>query len=243
MIRNCSIIPPGDNMSSPPLHSDSPSSARRRRNVVVLAIAFGVLLWVGVLFYLFSSAPDDSEADQQEEGRGEPPPTMEILYNYDATDPEQLFSRSDAVFVGRVGRRSGDEPLTSTIPGETKPQSQYQVTVLDSISGSVEAGQGLTVNQIGGRSPEDGRDYVVAGVVGQRSYIDSMLEGGDEYLFVVTRNPRTGFHDLIAQPQGKVPLSNATPNDRREIIGTFESVAQSVADDGSPSTTNSSEGR
>lgn len=225
-------------MGSLPRHFDPSGARRRRRTVVAFAIACGVLVWVAALFYLFSTGTDDSEADGQD--RVKPPPTMEILYNYDATDPEQLVSNADAVFVGRVDRESGHQPLTSTIPGDSKPQTQYQVTVLDAVSATGEANQSLVVNQIGGRSSKDGREYVVAGVVGQRSYIDSMLKRGDEYLFVVTRNPRTDFWDLTAQPQGKVPLSGASPAERRKAISTFESAARG---DGSQPAADSSERR
>ncbi len=225
-------------MGSLPRHFDPSDARRRRRNGAAFAMACGALVWATALFYLFSTGTDGSEADGQD--RDKPPPTIEILYNYDATDPEQLVSNADAVFVGRVDRESGHQPLTSTIPGDSQPQTQYQVTVLDAVSATGEAGQSLVVNQIGGRSSEDGREYVVAGVVGQRSYIDSMLEPGDEYLFVATRNPRTDFWDLTAQPQGKVPLSGASPAERRKVVSAFESAARG---DGSQPAADSSERR
>lgn len=72
-------------MSSPPLHSGPSDARRRRRNVAASAIACGVLVWVASLLYLFSTDEADSDTDVQ--NREKPPPTMEILYNYDATDP------------------------------------------------------------------------------------------------------------------------------------------------------------
>lgn len=152
---------------------------------------------------------------------------MEVLYSFDATDPRKLAGYSDAVFVGRALEKTGEEPLESSIPGEAQPQTQFAVEVRKVISGeALEEGQKITVNQIGGPHPETGRSYVVSGVVGNGSYLDSLLRPGEKYLLAVKHNETTGHYDISAQPHGDAPLSSASADERRSIVSAFERAAR-----------------
>ncbi len=174
--------------------------------------------------YLFAGIREEANGGSGE--RIEGPPTLEVLYSFDATDPRELAGYSDAVFVGRTLEMTGEEPLESSIPGRSQPQTQFEVEVVELISGDgLAVGERITVNQIGGVHSGTGETYVVSGVVGEGSHLDTLLEPGKEYLLAVKRNEATGLYDISAQPHGDVPLSGASPGERRRIISTFEVAA------------------
>lgn len=175
-------------------------------------IVAGLLAWLLVLFYFFL-------------GPAQAPPranVMESIHAFDTTDPRKLVGYSDAVFVGQVVRKTGDDPIRSSIPGDTQPRSQYEVRVEDPIkAGGLDEGATLTVNQKGGEDQKTGEDWVVEGVVNDRHYRDEMLVEGRRYLFSVRYNEREGRYDLSIQPQGKVPLDGASRKEQEDLVTAF----------------------
>jgi hypothetical protein len=100
-----------------------------------------------------------------------------------ASSVESLTEFSDAVFVGRVTRLAGqrEEPPPPGARGSF-PISRYEVAVQTAVSGPVEPGSTLVMEQSGG--------MVGASDTGQRLVIlegDTPLEPGRTYLFFATR--------------------------------------------------------
>lgn len=176
-------------------------------------IVAGLLAWLVVLFYFFlgpAAAPPKSN-------------TMESIHAFDTTDPSKLVGFSDAVFVGEVVRKVGEEPVKTSIPNDAPPQSQYEVRVENPIKdGGLKEGSTIVVNQKGGEHKKTGEDWVVVGVVNNHHYRDEMLTEGRRYLFSVRNNEREGRYDLSVQPQGKAPLDGASPKEQQDLIEAFE---------------------
>lgn len=176
-------------------------------------IVAGLLVWFVVLFYLFlgpAAAPPKASV-------------METIHAFDTTDPRKLVGYSDAVFVGEVLRKAGEEPVRTSIPNDAQPRSQYEVRVEDPIKdGGLKEGSTVVVNQKGGVHKETGEEYAVVGVVNDQHYPDEMLKEGRRYLFSVRFNEREGRYDLSVQPQGKAPLDGASPKEQQDLIEAFE---------------------
>ncbi len=86
----------------------------------VLALAALVLsAWAALVLWVFGGSEDRARAERE----APPPVDQEIHYTFDIFDKRQLVGYSDNVFVGRVLKRVGDEPLKTTIPGAKPPQT------------------------------------------------------------------------------------------------------------------------
>jgi hypothetical protein len=201
----------------------------------VLALAALVLsAWAALVLWIFGGSEERARAERE----ASRPVEQEILYTFDIFDKRQLVGYSDNVFVGRVSKRVGDEPLKTTIPGAKPPQTQYSVTVLETIKSGganpLAAGDEAVVNQSGGVDRETGRQLVVVGVsaidgrgeVGHAT--DAPLEPGEEYLLATRYDPTERWHAISAQPVGDVPLSGAA--ERAEVVAAFREAAAHQVD-------------
>ncbi|HKH75835.1 MAG TPA: hypothetical protein VKA51_02645 [Rubrobacteraceae bacterium] len=198
-----------------------------REKILVLA-ALALSAWAAQVLWVFGGSEDRARADRE----APRPAEQEILYTFDIFDKRQLVGYSDNVFVGRVLKKVGDEPLKTTIPGAKPPQTQYSVAVLETIKSGgpdpLAAGDEAIVNQSGGVDPETGRQLVVIGASATDGHAaDSPLRPGEEYLFATRYDPTEHWHAISAQPTGDVPLSGAT--ERAEVVAAFtEAAAQQV---------------
>jgi Matrixin len=111
-------------------------------------------------------------------------------YVADFSDPRQLVSAVDNVFVGRVVAQQGTTIL------DDEPETQFEVEVLENIKGSLR-GQ-VIVNQEGGT---DGDQVVV--VEG-----DKPLRFGQVYLFATAQYAERGWHTLVPG-YGDLPITDA----------------------------------
>ncbi len=151
-------------------------------------------------------------------------PSVGIEYSEQTATPEGLVDYSHNLFVGKVLGSVGNEPWTSTIPGDSKPQTQWSVEVLKTYKSSgpepLREGEKATVNQVGGQDG-DGRIYTVQGIWGRGEsgdagehdedeedvvLTDRLLKEGDLYLLATHYDEANGWHAISAQPVGNVPL-------------------------------------
>ncbi len=201
----------------------------------VLALAALVLsAWAALVLWVFGGSDDRARAERE----APPPVEQEIHYTFDIFDKRQLVGYSDNVFVGRVLKRVGDEPLKTTIPGAKPPQTQYSIAVLETIKSSgphpLATGDEAVVNQSGGVDPETGRQLVVVGVSatdGHRGVghaTDAPLQPGEEYLLATRYDPSERWHAISAQPTGDVRLSGAT--ERGAVVAAFREAAAHQVD-------------
>jgi hypothetical protein len=202
--------------------------------ILVLA-ALALSAWAAIVLWVFGGSEDRARADRE----APRPAEQEILYTFDIFDKRQLVGYSDNVFVGRVLKKVGDEPLKTTIPGAKPPQTQYSVAVLETIKSGgpdpLAAGDEAIVNQSGGVDPETGRQLVVIGASATNGHAhgevghatDAPLQPGEEYLLATRYDSTEHWHAISAQPTGDVPLSGAT--ERAEVVAAFtEAAAQQV---------------
>ncbi len=180
-------------------------------------------------------APSDAEGNEEVRGGPNVPssapapevPSIGIEYSQDTVTVEALVGYSDNLFVGKVLGAAGNEPWTSTIPGDSKPQTQWSVEVLKAYKSSgpkpLKEGEEATVNQVGG-ADSDGRAYTVQGIWGRGEggeegghehedkedvvLTDRLLKDGDLYLFATKYEEAKGWHAISAQPVGNVPLED-----------------------------------
>lgn len=201
----------------------------------VLALAALVLFaWAALVLWVFGGSEDRARAERE----APRPVEQEIHYTFDIFDKRQLVGYSDNVFVGRVLKRVGDEPLKTTVPGAKPPQTQYSVTVLETIKSGgphpLAAGDEAVVNQSGGVDPETGQQLVVVGVSATNGHgevghaIDAPLQPGEEYLLATRYDTAERWHAISAQPTGDVPLSGAT--ERGEVVAAFREAAAHQVD-------------
>ena len=171
--------------------------------------------------------------------------TVEILYTEETSDVEGLVGYSHNVFVGEVLEAVGDEPWSSTIPGDRKPQTQWSVEVLRTFKSSgpepLREGDAATVNQVGGED-ETGKPYVAQGVWGSLDgaaeegggeagrpveLVDRLMRVGDLYLFSTHYDEANGWHAISAQPIGNVSLEGDEGRARRAL----EMYSEAAKDD------------
>jgi hypothetical protein len=204
------------------------------RGKVLALAALMLFAWAALLLWVFGGSGDRARAERE----APRPVEQEILYTFDIFDKRQLVGYSDNVFVGRVLRRVGDEPLMTTIPGVKPPQTQYSVAVLETIKSGgphpLAAGDEAVVNQSGGVDPETGRQLVVTGVSSTDGHgevghaTDAPLEPGEKYLLATRYDASERWHAISAQPTGDVPLSGAT--ERGEVVAAFREAAAHPVD-------------
>ncbi len=118
---------------------------------------------------------------------------------FDVADTRKLVGFSSHVFVGRVVRTLGTDPLTDTAPGGPEtPVTQFAVEVRENIKGRAEGT--VTVNQMGGHDSE-GTLMLFEG--------DPLLIPGQEYVLVTRRLRAGGSYQLVAPGYDSVPIENA----------------------------------
>jgi len=196
---------------------------------ILLLATLALSAWAALVLWVFGGSEDRARAEREAPRAVE----QEILYTFDIFDKRELVGYSDNVFVGRVLKRVGDEPLKTTIPGANPPQTQYSVAVLETIKsggpGPLVAGDEAVVNQSGGVDPETGRQLVVVGVSATDGHAaDSPLQPGEEYLLATRYDPAEHWHNISAQPTGDVPLSGAT--ERGAVVAAFREAAARQVD-------------
>jgi hypothetical protein len=194
-----------------------------RTRAISLAAAAGVLAWVALFVWLGASqeesgadpaplAPREEAASAADRGDadGPSPDVVTLAYGYDIQDERLVVGLSDNVFAGRVERVAASRPARTTIPGESRPQTQYAVRVLAVVksTGADPLGEGETalVNREGGVSPKTGRQQVVEAHYCGRHASDRPLAVGGEYLFSTYYERRRELHTLVAQPTGARPI-------------------------------------
>jgi len=115
---------------------------------------------------------------------------------YDLSNPDLGVAVHDYVLVGRVERRAGTRHPDSQL----RPQTDYDVTVLEVIKGNIDAGQEIPITKDGGISKD--RSHV------KFSYKnDFMLEAGGVYVFLVGVSS-DGKELSVMSPFGTVPLED-----------------------------------
>jgi hypothetical protein len=196
-----------------------------RKKILALA-ALALSAWTALVLWVFGGSDDRARVERE----ATRPVKQEIHYIF---DKRQLVGYSDNVFVGRVLKRVGDEPLKTTIPGAKPPQTQYSVTVLETIKSGgphpLATGDEAVVNQFGGVEPKTGRQLVVVGVSSTDGHgevghaIDAPLQPGEEYLLATRYDHTERWHAISAQPTGDVPLSRA--GEQAELVAAFREAA------------------
>jgi hypothetical protein len=161
-------------------------------------------------------------------------PSIGIEYTKQTATVEGLVDYSHNLFVGKVLGASGNEPWSSTIPGDDKPQTQWSVEVLRTYKSSgpkpLREGEKATVNQVGGQD-EGGKTYTVQGIWGRGEagdgdeheheqdvvLTDRLLKEGDLYLLATHYDEANSWHAISAQPVGNVSLEGDEGRARRAL--------------------------
>lgn len=161
-------------------------------------------------------------------------PTVAVEWSEQTATVEGLVAYSHNVFVGEVREAVGDEPWKSTIPGDSKPQTQWSVEVLRTYKSSgpkpLAEGDEAIVNQVGGED-ETGKAYAVQGIWGRGEageedehehdkdvvLTDRLLRAGDLYMFATHYDEANGWHAISAQPVGNKSLEGDEAVARRTI--------------------------
>lgn len=143
---------------------------------------------------------------------------IEATYVIDPTNERKLVGLADNVFVGRVVRQVGDEPLQSSHPDYPVPQGQYAVVVEQNIEGLL--GGTVVVNQTGGYDPVAQEDVLFEN--------DPLLKAGEVAVFMTTQDEGMGvFHQIVAQPYGHVTV--ATEAERVAVVAKLtQAVAEQI---------------
>ncbi len=210
-----------------------------RGKVFVLGAA-GLILWAALLAWALLGAPPEvtgaartgSPAGASPGGTAaqhQPrPDVVGLNYQYDITDERFVIGLSENVFTGRVEEPAGREPAETSIPGDSRPQTQYAVTVLEIVKSSgpspLSPGDKATVNREGGISPKTGEEQVVDAHSCGAHILDAPLRAGAEYLFAAYYEPARDLHTLVAQPTGAVPVSS--PEEREALVAAYEEAAR-----------------
>jgi hypothetical protein len=226
-----------------------PGARNAARKGRILALACAVLLVQALLLIgavlmgedasTAKSPPGPAEtADNggaKPERRGEEPAPIEdeILYSYDIQDERIVIGLSENVFAGRVGRKVGEEPAKTTIPGDAgRPQAQYSVSVLASAKATgpapVRAGEGVVVNQEVGEDHKTGRVVpIVAAFCGSHAS-DELLVPGAVYVFATYYEPSRKLQTLTAQPTGNVRTEDE--DEARMLLSAYDRYAAEQVD-------------
>lgn len=188
-----------------------------------LLLLFGaVVVVVSTLFWALTGAQEETSTPQNASGAheehdghgadaGEEAETLELIREFDPSDPRRLAGFSENIFTATVEAKAGDEPLDRGIPDrDGYPQQQFVVRVSESIKSGgedpLEEGDRVTLSQIGGVERDSGKAYVVLSVHREKHWRDAPLEVGGSYLFATRYNSSKGWHQIAMQPQGNVPL-------------------------------------
>ena len=135
-----------------------------------------------VMLTMFATVAVGIGASQALHAATRTPDRTHVVQWYPVTnlaDDRRLAGIAENVFVGRV-----DEVLR--VREGTVPETEYRVTVLASIKGTLS--ESVVVNQEGGYL-SDGSAVIMEG--------DRLLERGASYLFATRRHPDLGFHTLV----------------------------------------------
>lgn len=119
---------------------------------------------------------------------------------FDVTDKRRLVGHATHVFEGRVIAQVGSKGLPTSIPGDSIPQSQYTVEIIESIKGN--ASGTVIVNQY---------DNVEG---------DSPLKLGHKYIFVTRYSSETGWYHITAAGYGNVQIKDE--KSRKDLIEEFK---------------------
>lgn len=137
----------------------------------------------------------------------------ESSYAHNISDDRVLVGFSDNVFIGRVIEKTGSEsntpPPEADSPGFS-PQTQFSVEVLENVKGNLSGT--VTVSQYGGYEELFGVEVpfwknLVDG--------DELLRSGQTYLFVTRYNERDGWHSIVANNYGDLPIQNQTDYEKK----------------------------
>lgn len=136
--------------------------------------------------------------------------TTDPSYTFDVEDPRVLVGWADNVFLGKVADKLG----TVYRKGHrTMPWTLYEVTVTDSIKGSLP--DKVSVLQEGGYSPEDRNIYLMQG--------DQLLGPGAEYLFITRFDKASNLHVLVPV-YGDIRVRNSS--DRELLLEGFTNAVE-----------------
>lgn len=191
------------------------------RSRVTLATTLFAICIVGVLIYVAVGS-----------GRAASGPAVAYVdFAFEVRDERQLVGDADNVFVGRVIQKVGDEeaPLspshTDAAPGS--PSTQFRVGVEKNLKGSLNGS--VTVSQDSGYV-----DYVADRGADKGKRVktlillngDHLLEPGQRYLFVTSREPGTDYHRITTPGYGDVPVGDG-PNEKRldPLVAKFTQAA------------------
>jgi hypothetical protein len=217
-----------------------------RTRAISLAAVAGVLAWGALFVWLGASqeesgaagpappAPREEAASAADRGDagGPSPDVVTLSYGYDIRDERLVVGLSDNVFAGRVERVAARRPARTTIPGESRPQTQYAVRVLTVVKSTgadpFEEGETALVNREGGVSPKTGRQQVVEAHYCGRHASDRPLAVGSEYLFSTYYERRRKLHTLVAQPTGALPIDSG--EGRGAIVAAYRLASERQED-------------
>ena len=118
---------------------------------------------------------------------------------FDLDDASLLVAASDYVFVGRIERRTG-----TRYPNPVRPQTDYDVVILEVVKGNLEAGQEILITKQGGIS-EDGSHVELF------DEDDFMPEVGGVCVFLVEVLPDPERTLSVIGSYGTVPLETQNP--------------------------------
>jgi hypothetical protein len=213
-----------------------------RIRAISLAAVAGVLAWVALFVWLGTiqkesgaAAPappapreEAASAAERDEAGGPRPDVVTLAYGYDIQDERLVVGLSDNVFAGRVEQVAARRPARTTIPGESRQQTQYAVRILTVVksTGADPLGEGeiALVNREGGLSRKTGRQQVVEAHYCGRHAIDRPLAVGGEYLFSTYYERRRKLHTLVAQPTGAMPIDSE--EGRGAIVGAYRLASE-----------------
>jgi hypothetical protein len=170
-----------------------------------------------------AATPDATQSRAHEECEDE----AIVEHAFSASDDSDLVGFADNVFVGRVERRVGDEPLESRVvpdpdgpegPAPSTPQTQFSVEVLENVKGKL--GGAVTVSQQGAYDPERGCVTLMED--------DPLLEPGQEILFFTRRDEKRGWHQIFSAGYGDVRIEDE--QHREDLVWRFERAHKNQTD-------------
>jgi|GEM_PF-6745412 len=119
---------------------------------------------------------------------------------FDVTDKRRLVGHATHVFEGRVIAQVGSKGLLTSIPGDSIPQNQYTVEIIEGIKG--DAAGTVIVNQY---------DNIEG---------DSPLKLGHKYIFVTRYSSETGWHHITAAGHGNIQIKDE--KSRKDLVEEFK---------------------
>jgi hypothetical protein len=170
-----------------------------------------------------AATPDATQSRAHEECEDE----AIVEHAFSASDDSDLVGFADNVFVGRVERRVGDEPLESRVvpdpdgpegPAPSTPQTQFSVEVLENVKGKL--GGAVTVSQQGAYDPERGCVTLMED--------DPLLEPGQEVMFFTRHDEKRGWHQIVPAGYGDVRIEDK--QQREELVRRFERAEENLTD-------------